>query len=198
MNSNINFNALWTKQKTGVPDQEDLFLKMNKFKKSNLKKLIILNLLLIATALFIAFIWFYYQPQMLSTKIGIVLTILAIVIFVTAYNQSFTLFRNTENVLSNTEYLKDLLAIKAKQQFMQSTILNLYFVLLSVGICLYMYEYARLMSGFWGIFAYAITVIWILFNWFYLRPKQIEKQRAKLEEMINRFKGIEDQLSENE
>ena len=198
MNSNINFNELWAKQKTGEPNKEDLLSKINKFKKSNLKRLIIINLLLIITSLFIIFIWVYYQPQMITTKIGIVLTILAMVIFVIANNQSFALFRKTTTTQSNSEYLKNLIAIKAKQQYMQTTMLNLYFVLLSTGIGLYMYEYTQLMTAFWGIFAYGITSIWILFNWFYLRPKQIKKQQSKLNEIIGKFKMLNEQLNEKE
>ena len=198
MNSNINFNELWAKQKTGEPNKEDLLSKINKFKKSNLKRLIITNLLLIITSLFIIFIWVYYQPQMITTKIGIILTILAMVIFVIANNQSFALFRKTTTTQSNSEYLKNLIAIKAKQQYMQTTMLNLYFVLLSTGIGLYMYEYTQLMTAFWGSFAYGITSIWILFNWFYLRPKQIKKQQSKLDEIIGKFEMLNDQLNENE
>ena len=198
MNSNINFNELWAKQKTGEPNKEDLLSKINKFKKSNLKSLILTNLLLIITSLFIIFIWVYYQPQMITTKIGIILTILAMVIFVIANNQSFALFRKTTTTQSNSEYMKNLIAIKAKQQFMQTTMLNLYFVLLSTGIGLYMYEYTQLMTAFWGIFAYGITSIWILFNWFYLRPKQIKKQQSKLDEIIGKFEMLNEQLNEKE
>jgi amino acid transporter len=198
MNSNINFNELWAKQKTGEPNKEELLSKINKFKKSNLKRLIITNLLLIITSLFIIFIWVYYQPQMITTKIGIILTILAMVIFVIAYNQSFALFRKKTNTQSNSEYLKNLIDIKAKQRFIQTTMLNLYFVLLSTGIGLYMYEYTQLMTAFWGIFAYGITSIWILFNWFYLRPKQIKKQQTKLDEIIGKLEILNEQLNEKE
>lgn len=198
MNPNINFNELWAKQKTGEPDIEDLLSKMNTFKKSNLKKLIITNLLLITTSLFIILIWVYFQPQMITTKIGIIVTILAMAIFVIGYNQSFVLFRKQTNTLSTTEYLKDLLAIKAQQEFMQTTMLNLYFILLSAGIGLYMFEYTVRMTAFWGIVAYGITSIWILFNWFYLRPKQIKKQQSKLDEMIGKFEELHEQLTQNE
>jgi hypothetical protein len=33
-----------------------------------------------------------------------------------------------------------------------------------------------------------ITSIWILFNWFYLRPKQIKNQQSKLDEIISKWK----------
>lgn len=196
MDNNINFKDLWARQTTSQPNTDDLFLQINKLKTKNLRKLVVTNLLLIATSIFIIFIWAYYQPQLLTTKIGIILTIFAMIIYLFSYNQSFSLFKKTTNTQSNSEYLKDLLAMKTKQHFLQTTILNLYFVLLSLGIGLYMYEYTSRMTTFWGIFAYGITTIWILFNWFYLRPKQIKKQQTKLDEIINKFEMLNKQLDE--
>ena len=54
------------------------------------------------------------------------------------------------------------------------------------------------MTTFWGIFAYGTTSIWILFNWFYLRPKQIKKQQSKLDEIIGKFEMLNEQLNEKE
>ena len=48
----------------------------------------------------------------------------------------------------------------------------------------------------WGLVTYGITFIWILFNWLYLRPKQIKKQRAKLDTIINKFEMVNKQLDE--
>lgn len=196
MTNNINFTELWASQKTTLPNQNELISKMNSFKKNNLRKLIITNLLLIATSIFILFIWFYFEPQMIITKLGILLTILAMALFVIAYNQSFALFKNTSNTLSNSDYLKNLLLIKAKQHFMQTTMLNLYFVLLSTGIGLYMYEYVIRMTIFWGFLTCGITAIWVLFNWFYIRPKQIKKQTSKLDDIIAKFEMFNNQLKE--
>ncbi len=128
MDNNINFKDLWARQTTSQPNTDDLFLQINKLKTKNLRKLVVTNLLLIATSIFIIFIWAYYQPQLLTTKIGIILTIFAMIIYLFSYNQSFSLFKKTTNTQSNSEYLKDLLAMKTKQHFLQTTILNLYFV----------------------------------------------------------------------
>jgi hypothetical protein len=62
------------KQKTGEPNKEDLLSsKINK-SKIQFKRLIITNLNYNFSFIFI---WVYYQPQMITTKIGIILTILA-------------------------------------------------------------------------------------------------------------------------
>lgn len=196
MDNKINLNDLWAKQTATEPDPENLMLQISKMKRSNLRKLVITNLMLIAVSAFIVLIWVYYQPQLLSTKVGIILIILAMVVFLFAYNKSYTLFKENINSKSNADYLKELLAIKAKQHFMHTTMLNVYFILLSAGIGLYMYEYTSRMIIFWGIFAYGITLIWILINWFYFRPKQIKRQQYKLDEIIEKFKNLNKQLED--
>ena len=196
MDNNINFKDLWAKQTSVAPNPENLIAEIKKMNQYNLRKLVFTNILLIATSIFIILIWMYYKPQLLTTKIGIILIILAIVVFLLAYNKSYSLFKSDKNSQSNSDYLKDLLTIKAKQKFMGTTMLNLYFILLSIGIGLYMYEYTSRMTTFLGIFAYGITTIWILFNWFYLRPKQINKQRAKLDTIISKFEMVNNQLAE--
>jgi hypothetical protein len=195
MNDNINFKDLWAKQTSVAPNTENLIADIKKMKQSNFKKLVFTNLLLFIHSIFIICIWIYYQPQLITTKIGIILIILAMVIFLFAYNKSYSLFKNYKNSQSNSDYLKNLIAIKSKQKFMETTILNLYFILLSIGIGLYMYEYTSRMKPIWGIVTYGITFIWILFNWFYLRPKQINKQRAKLDAIISKFEMVNNQLN---
>lgn len=194
--NSIDFNELWKGQKAEQPTTKDLLFKLNNFKKKNRNRIIISNVILILTSLFILLVWYYYQPQFVTTKIGIVLTILAMLIFVISLNKSLGLLKKTNESESNQHYLKTLLRLKEKEQFMQTTMLNLYFVLLSTGIALYMYEYTSRMTTFWALFTYVITALWILFNWFYLRPKQIKKQRTKLNEIIDKFENIQSQIKQ--
>ena len=196
MSDNVNFKELWAKQTSIAPNPENLIAEIKKMNQYNLRKLVFTNILLIATSIFIILIWIYYQPQLLTTKIGIILIILAIVVFLLAYNKSYSLFKNYRNSQSKIYYLKNLLVIKAKQKFMETTMLNLYFVLLSIGVGLYMFEYTSRMKPIWGLVTYGITFLWILFNWFYLRPKQINKQRAKLDTIISKFEMVTEQLDE--
>lgn len=193
-NNNIDFKDLWKKQTVNQPNIEDLMARLKQFKKAGLRSLWITNILLFATSAFILFVWYYYQPQFISTKIGIVLTILAMVIYVVVYNRLLGSFKNIDTTQTNQEYLQKLILIRKKQQFIQSTILSLYFVLLGAGISLYMYEYASRMTIFWASFTYGITLLWIGFNWFYIRPKQIKKQQSKINELITRFEDINKQL----
>lgn len=192
--NNINFKDLWKKQTVNQPDIKDLQDRVSKFKKIALRSLWITNILLFATSAFIIFIWMYYQPKFISTKIGIVLTILAMSVYVFVYNKLMKDYKNIDSTQTNQEYVQKLISIKKKQQFLQTKMMTFYFVLLTIGICLYMYEYASRMSILGASLAYGITLLWMLFNWFYLRPKQVKKQQEKINSLIEKFEEVSHQL----
>ena len=193
-NNNIDFKDLWKKQTVSQPNIEDLMARLKQFKKASLRSLLKTNILLFATSAFILFVWYYYQPQFISTKIGIVLAIVAMVMYVSVYNGLLNIYKDIDATQTNQEYLQKLILIKRKQQFMQSTILSWYFVLLLTGICLYMYEYAIRMTVFYALVTYGVTLLWIGLNWFYIRPKQIKKQQEKINELIAKFEDVNEQL----
>lgn len=198
MENNIDFKNLWKQQAVTPPDIQDLFTKLKHFKRVSMRKLIITNVLLIATSVFILFIWYRFQPEFISTKIGIVLVILAMVIYLFVYNKLAVFFKTIDAAQSNSEYLKKLISIKAKQHFLQSTMLSLYFILLGLGLSLYMYEYASRMTILWAIVTYAVTLGWIGFTWFYLRPKEIKKEQTRVNNLIAKFEAVNEQLNADE
>lgn len=198
MENNIDFKNLWKQQNVNQPNMEELQAKLKQFRKSNIQKLIFVNIILIILSAIIIAKWYYYQPDYLSTKIGIILTILAMFIFVLSNNKLFELFSSLDNTQTNSGFIQSLSIIKTKQNYLQTSILSLYFILLSLGICLYMYEYTLKMTTFWSCFSYAGLLIWIAFNWFYLRPKAIKKQNLKLDRLIDKCEIIRKQLAENE
>lgn len=194
MENNIDFKKLWQGQKVSMPNMEEVLKKISQFKKSALRKLIFINVALVVTSLFIVFIWYKYQPQFISTKIGIVLIILAMVIYLLQYNKLFGNLSKMDSTQNSSAYLQQLTTINKKQKYLQTKILSLYFILLSVGICLYMYEYTSRMTTFWAIVAYTVTLCWVGFNWFYIRPRTIKKQQTKLDELITKLQTIDRQL----
>lgn len=196
MSANIDFKNLWKQQEAEQPELSDLMLLLRSYKNKGLKRLVLTNVLLVMTTVGLVLIWYYFQPQLITTKIGLITTILAMLIFVLAYNTLFKYYKSASEFESNSTYLKNLITIKRKQKFMQTTMLQLYFILLSLGVCLYLYEYVKLMPTVVGLLVYALTLAWLAFNWFYLRPKTIKKQEKKLDILIKKFEMINRQLDE--
>ena len=86
MNNNIDLKELWNKQETTIPDTNELFVKLKTFKKNNLYKLVFANIILLFTSAFIGFVWYYFQPELITTKVGIILAILAMALYLLVYN----------------------------------------------------------------------------------------------------------------
>jgi predicted signal transduction protein with EAL and GGDEF domain len=196
METNIDLKKIWNKQNIETPKVEILYAKANKLKSRSFLKLIVVNITLLLTITFIGFIWYYYQPELVTTKIGIILTILAMIIFLLPYNKQFSLLSKTKTEPNSKEYLQQLIKLKEKQTFQQTTMLSVYFIILSLGIGLYLFEYASRMTITWGIITYAITILWFAINWFYLRPKTITKQNAKLNKLLVEFEKLNNQMND--
>jgi len=196
MSNNIDLKKIWNMQESEIPKTKDLFKKANQFKSNNLYKLLAANIAAVVTSIAIGFIWYYYQPELLTTKIGIVLVIVAMILFIIAYNDTIPLLlkNNLEN--NSKQYLQQLLLLKRKQLFLQKTILNSYFILLLLGISLYMIEYTSKMTIVWGVFSYGITLLWIAINWFFFRPRVIKKQQSKINTLISKFRKVNDQFND--
>jgi hypothetical protein len=194
MTDNIDFKKYWNKQKIEVPATEELIRKANQFKKKTHLKLITANLTLLITCIGIGFIWYYYQPEFLTTKIGIILCIIGMLVYLAFHNTlAPLLLKNSIEVDAKTQ-LQQLLTLKEKQRFQQTTLLNSYFIILSLGIGLYMYEYAARMTLPWAIVSYGIVLFWIGLNAFYFRPKIVEKQQTQLNRLITQLVELNKQL----
>ncbi|CAN5449502.1 hypothetical protein BH11BAC2_BH11BAC2_00590 [soil metagenome] len=197
MSNQQDFKALWNQQDANAPDIKALYKKANQYKRKSIVKLVLTNILLIATSLFIGSIWYYFQPEMTSTKIGIILIIVAMVLYLAAFNLMIPLLNKIGSEMNAKEYLQKFQALKQKQIFLQTTMMNLYFFLLSLGLALYMYEYAVRSLPFM-IVVYALTFTWIGISWFYLRPKKIKSETLKLEELLHKFERINEQFKGGE
>jgi hypothetical protein len=189
---------LWKSQPAvEQPSQALLMEKALDYKKKTKLRLVFSLVCLALTFLFIAWIGYCIEPEWISTRIGLVLVLLAIVVYLGASGQALTLFGSAASAdLTAGDYLRFLLAWKEKQRFLQETLMTVYFLMLSGGLALYMLEYAHRMGLLGGLVAYGLTTAWIGFNWFYIRPKTIQKQRAKTEELIIHFEKLSKQFAD--
>ena len=196
MKDNIDFKQYWNKQKIEIQEPEELIKRANEFKTKIRFKLILTNLILLVTCMVMSVVWFYYQPTFLSTKIGILLCIIAMLVYLAFRNTLSPLLSSDYPELDTKTHLKQLLTLKEKQRFQQTTLLNGYFILLSLGIGLYMYEYVVRMTLPWAIISYGIVLFWIALNAFYFRPKTIKRQQEQLNKLITQLKELKEQLND--
>ncbi|MCK0114917.1 hypothetical protein [Gelidibacter sp. F63206] len=163
----------------------------------NLIILIAVNGLMTLSIGLIVFIWLYFQPKLVTTKIGIVITILGIAVYILFYNQLIPYLIKADENQKNSEFLKAVIKLKEQQKFLQTKMLQIYFATLTIGLCLYLYEYVLVVPSSRSIFVYVASLLWISFMWFYLRPMLVAKQRDRLCGIIKKFENIEQHTINN-
>lgn len=194
--SNIDLKALWSQENPTPPPINQLINKAQKYQQQQWLEHVVYCVALVATAVFVGWIWWFYQPEFITTKLGIILVIMAIVLAVGFQSTLLPLLLKENSQLSSKDYLYLLQQLQQKKTTLQTKVLSLYFVLLSAGLGLYFYEYTLKMAPIWAGVAYGATTLWIAFNWWYLRPRIIKKQQGELEKMLEEWQQLEGQLEE--
>ncbi|CAM1367038.1 hypothetical protein [Tenacibaculum xiamenense] len=186
----IDLKNIWKQQKAEAPDIKELTNKIKKMSRKSRLKIIATNALFALTILFIAGIWYFYNPKLITSKMGMILTIISMIFFVFYYNKLFSMYKKLNDFEKTKEYLQNLISIKRQQKQIQTKIMGIYYILLSLGLGLYMYEYILKMTLWLGIICSTLTIIWVTFNWFYLRPKIARKEQQKLDIIIDQYERI--------
>lgn len=195
MENKVDLKSLWSSQPVPRADQAAIFKKIDKYKRSGLVKTLFLNACLALTIVAVILIWIYFQPRFLTTKLGIILVVLAMIMVMVFNAKIIPLYKRGDDSRSNLDYLNIMLKIKTRTHFIQTRIMSIYFLILSAGMALYLYEYTVRMKPLWAITAYSIVFIWIGFNWFVLRPRIIKKNTAKMEALVAELKALKEQFT---
>lgn len=194
MNSNTDFKSLWQGLATGpVPPVETIIAEAKKVLQQAKRKLLVTNITLALTAAFIVILFFNIEIKMMTTRLGILLVVLSIVAYLAVYNKLLVNLFKPMQEMDSKAYLDKLIAANKKQQFLQRTALSVYYLCLSVAICLYMIEYTAKMPLWAGILTYVVTLAWIAISWFIIRPRTIRKQQAALDTVISKLETISEQ-----
>ena len=161
------------------------------------RKMLMNTLILLLTFFYILFVSFYYPFVSLSTHLGLVLILFAILAAVLANSRMIVLlYRNLIRAdTDNKTMLANMELYQRRQHFFHSYFLSAYYILLTTGIMLYMYEQTQ-NGGLSRLLIYAITLGWIAFAWWYIRPRRIREQKERITAIIDRIKSLEKEIGD--
>lgn len=196
MSTEIDFKALWSREKPSAPDVSEIFAKANRMNRNSRKKIWICNVVLTLTVILYILIWWHYQPRMITTKIGLTLMIGAMVIFIIKTNELSPLLAKIDLETDTNAFLSKMIRIKHKQEFIHKTVLAIYFLMLAVGLGLYFIEYTSRGNLIFKICAYGITILLLGINWLYISARSARKQRKALNEIIAKLEEVNGQMGE--
>ena len=181
---------MWQNTNNDLPSAETVLIENERSRKKMIRKSVFGIITLSFTFFFIVYIGFHYDFELLTTKAGIIITLISICIGI-FFNTSLAklLIKKVDALVDNQHYLNQLKEIRIKQRQIQTTGISVYFLLLTTGIVLYMYEFAKRDFTF-GIISYSLTLAWIAFNWFYLRKRMIKKQQEEIDKQIDNIEKL--------
>lgn len=189
----MDIKNIWKAQAVPQADLQEIKAQLSAFKTKRIRKIVFTNVSLIFTCIAVVSVGLLSQPRFVSTWTGIGLILAAMIVFLAVYNKMTPVYKSLETDMSNQEFLQILQKIKEKEKFMHKQMMNLYFVFLSSGLALYLFEYTSRMTQTWAVVAYLITLSWIALNWFVLRPMQIKKEESRLNKVIEKITSIQEQ-----
>ena len=197
MSNNIDFKSLWDNGSKGpVPDASAIFKRGAQLHRATRIHLLLTNTLLAATIVLVSWVGIHFKPEMLTTKIGLVLIIGSIVFYMVNTMGYINLLYKSNMDESTQQYLNHLLQIKQKQERLNTTMTTIYFILLTSGLALYLIEYTAKGSLTFRLTFYSLTFSWMIFNWVYIHPRMIKKQRNGWGAVIKKLEEINGQLEE--
>ncbi len=91
---------------------------------------------------------------------------------------------------STNEYLAALINVESEQSKNQNRLISLFLILLFVGMCFVMAEFAPMLPIIFAIIFYSFTIFWFGMNWFYLKPKIIKKEQESLQRLIETMQSM--------
>jgi hypothetical protein len=194
MSSDIDFKKLWQEQPAEIPSADAIYKKADQLKRSTRNKFIRGIIMLVCTMSFIIYVGISWDMKMVTTKVGIVIVLVAIALGIVAFSRVLYVVTEKNTDQSNSQYLEHLMKLKKEQERLHTIILSVYFALLAMGMFFYMLEPASVMNFTGKIIAYGLTGGWFVFSWFYLRRVSIKKQRSKLNEAIENLEKLKSQL----
>jgi hypothetical protein len=136
------------------------------------------------------------QNEMLTTKIGVTIMALGIVLYLIVSNSILNMFLKNEFSADSRTFLDKMIVLKGKLEMLYKTITTIYFVALTAGLFLALIEQTMSETVLHKVLTYGLSVVWIAFAWFVLRPREMKKL-YRLTDSINSLQNIRSQFAEN-
>ena len=189
---------IWQKRDVSVPAFEDMIKKIKKNRRSIILKNIFGSLSLVLVLAVVLAVSFGFDFEYLTTRVGIILMVLAILGALIMNTQLLKIILSRiDDSSDSSSYLKELIRYHDTQRIIQTKGITIYFLVLTTGLLLYLFEFF-MQDKMSGLMGYALTIGWLAFVWFYLRPKTIKKQEEKIRQLIKQTEIISNQLHRGE
>jgi hypothetical protein len=182
----------------GLPSAVEVMKDIKRKHRTTLLKTIGATVMLAITCIFITFLAFQFQFKYPTTKVGMIIIIIAVAggVFANA-RLSIMHWGNARLIDDTASYLQAMISYRQKQRFYSTRFISWYFLLMSLGFILYLYEFMARDIKF-GIISYTLTFGWFAIAWFFLRTRAIKKNEARMADTISKLERLLRQMKEED
>lgn len=191
METQYNFEEIWKQKKANVPDVSEIKTKANIYRRKQWFTSVFLTLILLSDIGVFIWIWCEINLSYIS-KLGLIIVSVALAFYIFFNFQRMGILKKINPSQNHQEYLQQMKNLQKKDLYMQTKGMAIYFVLLSVGVAIYLFGLVKNRDWLWSAVIYVVTFGWILFGWFYIRPRRIRKGQKKISEVIQSLEKIEE------
>ncbi len=192
-----NIQKVWQSQgdREDLPSIRQIIKKADAMRRKSILKHIIGIVILALTFIYIFTFLFQYDFAFVTTYIGISIVLVGIVLGLTFKSHLLSILLPKVDMLTNmNEQLSQSLLYQSRLKYFYKKGMPAYFIVLTIGFGLYIYEFASRDVGF-GLIAYSITTAWIIFSWFFVRRRSSKKMLKRSDEYIQLLKSIKHQIN---
>ena len=177
-----------------LPGSEIIKKNIMKLKNDLGRKYLFAILSLSATAVVMLLLLFFIDFEYVTSQLALILLTVTLAIAISKLIKlRKNIFKADKLQHSSKDYLAHLKKFKAEQLALQQRGMDWYFTLMTAFMYLYFWGIYKT-STMVGISAYILTTLWILFVWFYMRPRQAAKYNQRINNLIAEVEGLENQL----
>ncbi|RFS19451.1 hypothetical protein DVR12_22715 [Chitinophaga silvatica] len=196
MSAEDKFYQLWQSKKVIAAPSKDILMRNATSVKRGLRNQLIRTIIsIVAGAAIIINKLMTTAPTMITTWIGVAMLFIGMILYI-IYSTGLIKILNPAINLPVFEYIQHMQRIREKQRFVQFNIFKVYFLMLSLGFCLYTIEFTRRFSNTVQILIYTVLLCWIFISWFFIEKKRIKKQETVISDVIENFQSLSDEKSD--
>jgi len=186
---------LWQKHEVDVKVSADEMLQQAKKEVNGLRLKSALNIAgMCASFILVASSWLFFSYQNWTTHIGFILILLAIFTTTILLFRDYRLIAKNDFTVHPNEFLESLKTYQLNRFRLYNQLYWIYTVALSLGFIFTFIEIIPHLTTLQGIFAIAITAIWILFCSTLLRTAVMKREKERIALLIEKFERISAQI----
>jgi hypothetical protein len=188
--------SLWAAATPPLPADPAEIVRLVKRSQRNMRwKMIGATLALLLSGCVQLWVLFWFEPKYATTRLGLLLTIGVSAWAMGDNMRQWLLLRTAEAADSMAISLEKMLRYQYRMQRYVRRRFTILFLLLAVGLLLYLYEFAH-HSVMFTVLSYGSTILYMAFCWFWLKPRIIRKNEKSVGEIIQRLKRLQADLKE--